>query len=179
MAAARAFGIDAGRALRWSTGRTPWSAGVLQRMADTVLENIAQRGQLSRLQREAAEVAAHADDIYAELDLLHRLTSQLHISESEHELWQRALGWLARTIPAQCLGIVLRDSADGELVDDNIARWEVLTEGESPADESEICELLRRFRTGRVGATVGAEPGRNHLADVALPDDSRIGLCAD
>jgi len=168
-AAARAFGIDVGRALRWATGKTLWPSAVLQRMAETALENLTQRQQLHRLESEVAEANAHTDDIYAELDLLHRLTGQLHLSESEQELWRNALSWLAGTIPAQCLGIVLRRATEGEVADsevaeDNLADWEVLTEGECPVERDELCELIRRF-----GPTSLRQPVLLNRAETTLP----------
>ncbi len=144
-AAAQALGVDVQRALRWSSGRAIWPANVLQRVAETVLENLSQRWHLSRLKSEVADANAHTDDIYAELDLLHRLTGQLKLSESELELWRSSLGWLSETIPAQCLGIVLRGAPEGDLADENLAEWEVFTEGECPVDRDELCELIRRF----------------------------------
>jgi len=164
MAAAQSFGIDVSRALRWSAGRTLWPSSVLQQMAETVLENLAQRGKLSRLASEAAEAAAHTEDIYAELELLHRLTGHLHLSESESELWQKALSWLAGTIPAQCLGIVLSGATDCEFEEGRQAEWEVLTVGECPAEKAELCELVRRF-----GATALRQPILLNRAETTLP----------
>ena len=162
-AAARVFGIDAGRALRWTAGRTIWTAAALQHMAETVLENLAQRWQMSQLKSEVTEATAHAEDIYAELDLLHRLTSQLHLSESEPELWRKALGWLAGPIPAQCLAIVLRGTPGGP-ANENDCEWQVLTEGECPTGQEELCELLRRF-----GATALRQPILLNRAETTLP----------
>ncbi len=163
-AAARAFGIDAGRALRWTQGRTVWPMGVLQRMASMVLENLSLCERCDRLQTEVTEAAAHAEDIYAELDLLHRLTGQLHISEEEDELWQNALGWLSKTIPAQCLSVVVRKSNDAEIENDNLREWELLTEGERPTSRDELCELIRRF-----GSTALREPVVLNRAETTLP----------
>ena len=169
-AAAQALGIDVQRALRWSAGKTLWPTSVLQRMAETVLENLSQHHKLSRLENEVTDANAHADDIYAELDLLHRLTGQLHLSDNEHELWQSALGWLAETIPGQCLGIVLRGTVDGEVAaegevaDDNLEDWEVLTEGECPVQRDELCELIRRF-----GPTALRQPVLLNRAETTLP----------
>ena len=164
VAAAQTLGIDVRRTLRWATGRTLWPSAVLQRMAETVLENLAQHHRLARLESEVAEANAHTEDIYAELDLLHRLTGQLHLSESENELWRNALGWLADTIPAQCLSIVLRATSEGEVADDNLADWEVLTEGECPIERDELCELIRRF-----GPTSLRQPVLLNRAETTLP----------
>ncbi|MGI9428876.1 MAG: HD-GYP domain-containing protein [Bythopirellula sp.] len=163
-AAARALGIDVGRALRWSVERTVWPARVLEQMAHTVLENLTQRQELGRLGREAVEATAHLEDVYAELDLLHHLTSQLHLSENEQELWQNALSWLADTIPAQCLAIVSRNSSDGDITDDNLAEWGVMTEGECPVDRDELCELIRRF-----GMSALRRPILLNRAETTLP----------
>ena len=163
-AAARAFGIDVGRALRWSAERTVWPTVVLERMAHTVLENLTQSQELVRLRSEAIDATAHLADVYAELDLLHHLTSQLHLSENEQELWQNALSWLADTVPAQCLAIVSRTSNNGDLAHDNLAEWGVITEGECPADRNELCELIRRF-----GASALRRPILLNRAETALP----------
>jgi len=163
-AASRAFGVDARRALRWSTGRMVWPPAIILRLATTNLENLVQREQLSRLTIEAAESAAHAEDIYAELDLLHRLTGHLHLSESEHELWQNALGWLSSTIPAQCLGIVLRGVDEREITPATSQRWEVLTEGESPVAQQELCALLCS-----IGLTALRQPVLLNRAETNLP----------
>ncbi len=163
-AAAKVFGVDVGRALRWSEGRTVWPACVLQRLAETVMENLSQGLQLSRLEREVVEANAHTEDIYAELDLLHRLTGELHLSESADELWQSSLSWLSGAVPAQCLAIVLRENTAGELTRENLAEWEYLSVGESPINKEELCELLRRF-----GMNALREPVLLNRAETTLP----------
>lgn len=163
-AAARGFGIDVARALRWSAKHAVWQATALQRMAETVLENITQRRRLTRLEKEITEASAHTDDIYAELELLHRLTGHLHLSENEQELWQSVLGWLAVSIPSQCLSIVLRGDNEGEPDTDNLKQWQVLSEGETPTDETEICELIRRF-----GPKALRQPVLLNRAETTLP----------
>jgi len=148
-AAGRTFGVDAARAVRWAAKRSVWPPALLPRVARTVLENLVQRTYVAHLQAEVAESKAHTADIYAELDLLHRLTGNLQLSEDEYSLWQKALRWLADPIPAQCLGIVLRGT-DGAHVEANglemnPADWEVITEGECPVAHDELRELIRRF----------------------------------
>lgn len=98
-----------------------------------------------RLQSEADEASAHVEDTYAELDLLHRLTGQLNLSESEEQLWQNALKWLSGTLSAQCLAIVMRSDLDKALQEEDPQDWIILTEGESPADTQTLGELIRRL----------------------------------
>ena len=163
-AAASALGIDVDRALRWTTGRALWQPNVLQQVAETVLENLVQRTELAHLKSEIQEVEAHTEDVYDELELLHRLTGHLHLSESGPELWKSALSWLAKTIPAQCLAIVfseeLEDAADGT----NLDHHQVITEGECPVEKDELCELLRRF-----DASFRRKPILLNRAETTLP----------
>lgn len=163
-AAAQAFGVDARRALRWSNGRSVWSTDVLCRVASTVHENILLRQHRSRLEQEVLDAVAHTSDIYAELDLLHRLTGQLHLSESEHDLWKRALGWLADTVPAQRLSVVVRHDEGRNIADDDLTKWEVLSEGECATGHSDLCELIRRF-----GPLPLREPIVLNRAETSLP----------
>jgi len=162
--AARTFGIDDERALRWSASRALWQPSVLQQVAETVLENLVQRAQLTRLQSEIKEAEAHAEDVYDELELLHRLTRYLHLSESEPELWQGALNWLAKTIPAQCLAIVFSEEPENESCDANLNMHQVITEGECPVEKNELCELIRRF-----APTAQRQPVLLNRAETALP----------
>ncbi|MEM8946380.1 MAG: HD-GYP domain-containing protein [Planctomycetota bacterium] len=144
-AAARALGVDAERTLRWSREQSTWSAEALQQMAVSNVENLRLRKEVSRLNSEVADANAHIQDVYAELELLHRLTGQLHLSDNEEDLWRSALGWLADTVPAQCLTIVMRGDVEGRLERESNRHWTVLNHGECPTSRDELCELIRRF----------------------------------
>ena len=51
-AAARAFGVDSLRAFEWARKAEDWSPRVLVRLAETTIDNLVQRTQLSHLQHE-------------------------------------------------------------------------------------------------------------------------------
>ena len=164
-AAARSFGVDAQRALRWSKGRDIWLPRVLLRMAESILDNLVQQGQLAHLRHEINEAVAHASDTYVELGLLHRLTSQLLISESETELWKNALAWLADAVPAQCLAIVPdqdRDQESSAVQTENPTG--VLTHGECPTGKTELRDLVQQF-----GSVALQRPLVLNRADTSLP----------
>jgi putative nucleotidyltransferase with HDIG domain len=112
-AAARVFGIDAKRALEWSQKCEAWSPRVLVRLAETTIDNLVQRTQLSHLQHEINEAVGHARDTYVELGLLHRLARNLDVSHDPSELWKNAISWLADAVPAQCVAAVARRTAEG------------------------------------------------------------------
>lgn len=144
-AAAQAFGVDAERAFHWSQTRRLWHPQVLKQHGALLLENLRQAKQIRQLQDELEDAVNHAEDLHVELDLLHRLTGQLHLSENEVELWQKALAWLKKSIHAQCLVMIkLYSTMDTELSFDD-QELEILSEGEVPVREDELRELLRRL----------------------------------
>jgi len=150
-AAARAFGVDSMRALEWSRQSEIWSPRVLVRLAETTIDNLVQRTQLSHLQHEINEAVGHARDTYVELGLLHRLARDLDVSQEPGELWRNAVSWLADAVPAQCIAAVARRDAQGErsslFGDDGPSE---LIERECPLTPEELSEMMERLnKAGR------------------------------
>jgi putative nucleotidyltransferase with HDIG domain len=149
-AAARAFGIDSLRAFEWSRRAEEWTPRVLVRLAETTIDNLVQRTQLSHLQHEINEAVGHARDTYVELGLLHRLARQLEVANEPGDLWQNAIAWLADAIPAQCIAAVARRDSQGERCslfgDDGPSE---LVKGECPLDAAELCDVMERL--GKAG----------------------------
>ncbi len=143
--AARVFGVDAARALAWARLAETWSPRVLLRLAESTIENILQRGQLSYLEHEINEAVAHARDTYAELGLLHRLARRLNVSEDDGRLWGRAVEWLAEAVPAQCLAVVPRlgDRSAHRALHASAHREAV--HGECPMEPHELATMLDRL----------------------------------
>ncbi len=164
-AAAQSLGIDAGRAFRWAEGRDTWPPHALMRIAEAAIRNLSQDSQLVRLRQQAEDAIDHADDADVELGLLHRLTRHLNLSDTESELWQSALEWLADAVPAQCLTI-LSDRREEQNQDAQQLADEsrVLTHGECPIDSSEVAKLLDGF-----GSIALRRPLLLNRADTALP----------
>ena len=111
-AAAKTFGVDSQRAIQWIAGREIWSPRILLQLANTLFESYVSKSEISRLQNEIHDAVTHARDAYLELGLLHRLTSNLHISENESELWQNALVQLSDTVQAESFAIVANPDGD-------------------------------------------------------------------
>jgi putative nucleotidyltransferase with HDIG domain len=149
-AAARVFGVDAMRAFEWSRSAETWTPRVLVRLAETTIDNLLQRSQLSHLQHEINEAVGHARDTYVELGLLHRLARDLDVSNEPSELWQNAVAWLADAVPAQCIAAVARHDVQG-------GRCSLFGEGgpsevvqrECPLDPRELLEMMERL--GKAG----------------------------
>jgi HD-GYP domain-containing protein (c-di-GMP phosphodiesterase class II) len=143
--AARVFGVDAGRALAWARKAEVWTPRVLIRLADTTLDNLVQRAQLSYFEHEINEAVAHARDTYAELGLLHRLARRLNVSQDEGQLWRRAVEWLADAVPAQCLAIVPRAGGSGEVRPADGASGGEVIRGECPLPPRQLVQLAERL----------------------------------
>lgn len=144
-AAARVFGVDAGRALAWAQRAEPWTAQALVRLAEATLENLVQRVHVDYLEHEINEAVAHARDTYAELGLLHRLTRRLTLSDDDGQLWTRAAQWLAESVPAECLAIVPRrgDAKDAFALP-GASAVEVI-HGQCPVKPAELVDLIERL----------------------------------
>jgi HD-GYP domain-containing protein (c-di-GMP phosphodiesterase class II) len=120
------------------------------RLAETTIDNLVQRTQLSHLQHEINEAVGHARDTYVELGLLHRLARNLDVSNEPGQLWQNALTWLADALPAQCIAAVARRDSQGDeywlFNEDGPSQ---LLKGECPLDPQELCEMMERL--GKAG----------------------------
>ncbi len=164
-AAARAFGVDSGRALRWGRGHENWTSRSLLRMAESLVENVVQQRQLTHLRHEISEAVSRASDTYLELGLLHRLTNHLTLSENESEICQNALGWLADSIPARGFALVANrlssDQWPGLQTEDQSG---VLVHGECPIDKLEFRDLIRKL-----GPTANKDPIVLNRAETSLP----------
>jgi len=164
-AAAQVFGVDCGRALRWSAGREIWPPRVLLRMAKSIQENLIQQRQLTHLRHEINEAVLLAGDTYAELGLLHRLARNLHLSADETEVWQNALAWLADSIPAQCLAIVGNRPVDETQprlrIEDSSG---VLVHGPCPTEKLKLRRVIENF-----GPATLRQPLVLNRAETSLP----------
>ncbi|QDS97909.1 HD-GYP domain-containing protein [Adhaeretor mobilis] len=144
--AAKVFDMDASRALAAVRQIEVWPVRLLTQVAEISLENLTQDLAVSKMRNQRDEAIAHADDTYVELDLLHRITGQLHVAQNEATLWQDALRWLSDSIPAQCLAVVARQAENpGEYelqLGDSV---DVLTYGECPIDLNSLIEFTHRL----------------------------------
>jgi len=171
-AAARVFGVDCCRALRWSASQEVWPPRVLLQMAKSILKSLVQQEQLTHLRHEINEAVLLASDTYDELGLLHRLTHHLHLSANETEVWHNALAWLADSIPAQCIAMVSNQSLGrgnqplGEKP--SILRIKnrsgVLTHGDCPTEKLELRDVIENFSPAAL-----QEPLVLNLAETSLP----------
>jgi putative nucleotidyltransferase with HDIG domain len=144
--AARLFGVDALRALEWSRQAEVWTPRILVRMAETTLDNVLQRTQLSHLEHEINEAVAHARDTYVELGLLHRLARNLDISHEPGDLWNSAVTWLADAVPAQCIAAISRRNEHTEqssLFGEN-GPGEIVFR-ECPVEPTELRDMMERL----------------------------------
>jgi HD-GYP domain-containing protein (c-di-GMP phosphodiesterase class II) len=145
-AAARIFGVDSQRAFEWSRKAEIWTPRVLVRLAESTVDNVVHRTQLSHLQHEINEAVGHARDTYVELGLLHRLARELEVSNDPAELWQNALSWLADAVPAQCIAAVARRDSPGvrcSLFGDDGPSELVIRD--CPMAPQDLCEMMQHL----------------------------------
>jgi HD-GYP domain-containing protein (c-di-GMP phosphodiesterase class II) len=142
--AAAALGISPQEAACWAARRTPWPPDALARVASLVLEHLAARQRIDRLQAEAANLAQHMAATLEMISLLHRLTQNLKISKSEVEMSRLALEWLDEVLPARGMAVQwlprrepsdsLGRHGDGEPI--------LLVHGQCPLDNRQFIRLM-------------------------------------
>jgi hypothetical protein len=122
-----------------------------------------------------ARIAEQLESTYEEINLLHTLTQNLHISHSPREVAELSLARLGAVIQAEGHAVWLDDNRDGRLFQ---------IQGALPFDEIGMARLVARFdghdwprplvRNHMTGTLLGADfPGLHNLALVPIADRNR------
>ncbi len=147
--AAEGLGLDQQTAALWAGRQEPWSADMLERMAQLLLRHRESQLRVHALESEAASLSANLASTYEEISLLHRLTQNLKISEGDEELGQVALEWLGEVLPAKGLAmhlVALRKPTDDLASHGARTRPILLTHGERSLDLEQFDRLIASVR---------------------------------
>jgi hypothetical protein len=131
-------------AQRWARSQTPWTAEVLERLAEVVLDDLRLRGRVRALQTEAGSLSVNLAATYEEISLLYRLTQNLKLSRSDEDLGRGALEWMDEVVPAAGLAIQLLPLPDAGKPGIHAARNQpvLLCRGNCPLDAAKFSELV-------------------------------------
>jgi putative nucleotidyltransferase with HDIG domain len=146
-AAATRLALDPDTAAQWATQQIPWPPEHLQRVATLVLDQLAARRQIFKLQAEAEDLSVNVASTYEEISLLHRITQNLKLSKSDEELGRVALEWMQEVLPAEAIAIQLVPVAKtGECLTQQ-ARTEpvLLSLGQCPLDCERFSQLIEHL----------------------------------
>ncbi|MBN2580842.1 MAG: HD-GYP domain-containing protein [Pirellulales bacterium] len=151
-AAAGRLGLDPATVPDWAAGQTPWTAEMLLRVGRLVLDQLQLCGQVVKWEHEAGRLSIHLAATYEEISLLHRLTQNLKISQSDEELGRGALEWLDEVIPARGFALQLLPVPDAPRSLTHTARTTPLfmTRGDCPVDEKRFTALMAYFSEEKV-----------------------------
>ncbi len=122
-----------------------------------------------------ARIAEQLESTYEEINLLHTLTQNLHISHSPRDVAELSLARISTVIQAEGHAVWLDDNRDGRLFQ---------IQGALPFDEIGMARLIARFdghdwprplvRNHVTGTLLGADfPGLQNLALVPIADRQR------
>jgi putative nucleotidyltransferase with HDIG domain len=164
--AARRVGMDPAAAARWASWQTPWTTEMLLRMGQLVLDQIPLRLQIKKLEKEASSLSVHLAATYEEISLLHRLSQNLKISQSDAELGRGALEWLREVIPARGFALLLIPAPDAQKSLTHAARREplLLVHGDCPVDADQFTALMKHLSAEKATGPLdrdGPEGGTN------------------
>lgn len=143
-AAARMLGLTPAEATAWASRQPVWPAKALQRVAALIAAHLAGESRVGALEREAESLAVNLSSTYEEISLLHRLTQNLKISESDEDLARLALEWMQAVLPAEGLAVqfVPAIEAGKPLDPPTNVRPELLTHGQCPVDNAQMTRLI-------------------------------------
>jgi GAF domain-containing protein len=124
---ARALGMEPAATAAWAQRQTTWAADALCAAGNLVVDHLAALRKIDRIEIETESLAANLASTCEEINLLHRLTQNLRILQSDEEFGRMALQWMDDAIPAEGMAIAF-------LADDD--------QGESPTQQGRIRPTL-------------------------------------
>jgi hypothetical protein len=142
--AARRLGLNPQAASRWACSQTPWTPEMLLRVGRMVLDQIRLRAEVEKFKAESGCLSVHLVATYEEISLLHRLTQNLKISQSDEDLGRGALEWLEEVIPARGFALQLIPTPDARKSMTHGIRTKplLLVRGNCPVDASQFSALM-------------------------------------
>lgn len=173
VASASAFlGLTPSQAAQWA-GRQPfWTPQALERVGRLVTEHFTLLGRAEHLQSEANSLSMNLSSTYEEISLLHRLSQNLRISESDQDLARMALEWMQAVLPAEGLAIQLTPAPeDGKAQEPSArSRGTLLTSGECPLNEESFPALVAHLGLRCDNRPLVANPPVTAGADWPFPE---------
>jgi putative nucleotidyltransferase with HDIG domain len=151
-AAAKRVGLDPDSAAGWARTQTPWTARMLERLSRLMLEHVELQQRVEELKNESNDLSVHLAATYEEISLLHRLTRNLRLSQSDEELGRGALEWLDEVIPARGFALQLIPVPDAEKSLTHTSRTTslLLIRGACPVDEAQFTTLMEYLEAGKL-----------------------------
>ena len=158
----------------WLADLKTCDSGLIERLVGMATQELHRTDERNSVGDDYARIASQLDSTYEELNLLHTLTQNMHLSRSPREVAELSLERIDAVIPAEGHAIWLDDKRDGRLF---------LIQGEIPFDEVEMARLIARFdghewprplvRNNVSGTLLGADfPRLRNFTLVAIADGS-------
>ncbi|MGE5191748.1 MAG: HD-GYP domain-containing protein [Deltaproteobacteria bacterium] len=148
---------------------------MLRRHVALALDDLRRQAARNVEVSDNARIAEQLENTYEEINLLHTLTQNLHLSHSPRDVAELSLARISAVIQAEGHGVWLDDNRDGRLF---------TIQGTLPFDEIGMARLIARFdghdwprplvRNHVTGTLLGADfPGLHNLALVPIADRTR------
>jgi len=169
--AARTLGLDPEQTAQWARSQLAWTPDSLLRIGHMAIAHWSGRQQLRRLEEETHKLSNHLAATYEEISLLHRLTQNLKISESDEDLGRVALEWLVGVLPAEGLAILFLPVAheDESLAHQARTAPVLVTAGRCPLGEADLARVIEYCEAGAGGQPLVVNPPVSRQADWPLP----------
>lgn len=150
-ALAAALDVDPSELRNWVAGQEVWTPGALLRQAELVQSLLQAHGRVRALECESHELSDHLATTFEEISLLHRLTRNLKLSQSDEDLGRVALEWMLEVLPAESVFIQLLPIAEAAKSLDHVVRTRstLLSAGDALLDNERFTRLVAHVEPAR------------------------------
>ena len=160
---ARPLGLDPRHAALWARWQKPWPADALTAVGDLAVDQLDALSRLDQMEEENHKLSVNLAATYEEISLLHRITQNLKISESDEELGRVALQWMEDVLPAKGLAIQLLPVAEhDETLPQGRSRSELTTFGQCSMDNETFTRLAEHLELRKATRPIVVN---RHVAD--------------
>lgn len=136
---------------KWLAGQEVWSPDALLRQGELVQSLLEAHRRIRTLESETHNLSDHLATTFEEISLLHRLTRNLKLSQSDEDLGRVALDWMLEVLPAESVYIQLLPLPDTADSLDHAVRTEpaLLSAGKTILDNERFTRLVEHVAPAR------------------------------
>lgn len=141
--AAQLLGMDVPAAQAWARAQRIWNLDTLRLCADAIAGRLCAESRARRAAWEVERVSENLAATYEEICLLHEMTNNLRLSQSDDDLGQLALDRLLTCVPAVAAAIQFLPVAEpNDVTYKARVSEDLLTAGDCPIDNMQFDRLI-------------------------------------
>jgi putative nucleotidyltransferase with HDIG domain len=146
------LGLSGDATRKWIEAQPVWPAEALQRLAQELLRRLQTERRAERLEEEIEQATRQLSASYEEISLLHALSQNFRLSQSDEALGSLALEWLLDCMPVRGVALLYLPSGGAQMPFRSRSEPLLLTRGASYFRDSEaILNLMAALNVPEAG----------------------------